>query len=283
MEAIRTYWTDLFAGKTKADWLERKKELFSSRQAEIVKISGRGHVYEIMHRAGEELGAYNLHLSYLIKQGDYFYLEEQMLSMRFVMNAGKIVNHEEAIKGPNEDLTPPPASFEREDLSRAPEQPYNRLAAVQYAERWWNDFNPKYPNFHNDDCTNYISQCLFAGGAKMWGQPNRSRGWWYNGKSWSYSWSVAHSFRWYLSGVHQGLKTQEVATPQELVPGDIICYDFQGNGKFDHNTIVVNKDAEGMPLVNAHTNNSRNRYWAYQDSAAWTPNCEYRFFHILSV
>ncbi|WLV25473.1 amidase domain-containing protein [Aciduricibacillus chroicocephali] len=283
MEEIRTYWTDLFAGYTKEDWLERKKELFSRRQAEILKISGRGHVYEIMQRDGEDHGSYNLHLSYFIRQGDCFYIEEQLLPMQFTLKGGKLSKHEEADKGSIETFTPPPAPFERKDGLRAPEQPYNRLAAVQYAERWWNDFNPQYHRFHNDDCTNYISQCLFAGGAKMWGSPNRSRGWWYSGKSWSYSWAVAHSFRWYLSGTYQGLKTKEVESPQELVPGDIICYDFQGNGKFDHNTIVVNKDAEGMPLVNAHTNNSRNRYWAYQDSAAWTPNCQYKFFHILSV
>ena len=40
---------------------------------------------------------------------------------------------------------------------------YNRQAAVQYANTWWNSNNPAYPVF-DVDCTNYISQCLRAGG-----------------------------------------------------------------------------------------------------------------------
>lgn len=38
---------------------------------------------------------------------------------------------------------------------------YDRLAAVQYAERWWNSYNPQYRKF-DVDCTNYVSQCLRA-------------------------------------------------------------------------------------------------------------------------
>ena len=157
---------------------------------------------------------------------------------------------------------------------------YDRRKAVQYAERWWNDANPAYRFFEVNDCTNYISQCLHAGGAPMRGQPNRSKGWWYSGDSWSYSWSVAHSFRWYLSGSTIGLKGKQLENPTDLLPGDVICYDFEGDGRFDHTTIVVRKDSNNMPLVNAHTNNSRNRYWTYEDSMAWTPNCEYIFFRI---
>ena len=40
----------------------------------------------------------------------------------------------------------------------------DRLNAVKYAERWWNEYNPEYVKFEND-CTNYISQCLHAGNA----------------------------------------------------------------------------------------------------------------------
>ena len=54
---------------------------------------------------------------------------------------------------------------------------YNRQAAVQYANLWWNRRNPAFPNF-TVDCTNYISQCLLAGGAPMRGAPNRGKGWW---------------------------------------------------------------------------------------------------------
>ena len=58
---------------------------------------------------------------------------------------------------------------------------YDRLAAVRYADKWWNSYNPAYPKFEVDDCTNYVSQCLRAGGAPMWGYPNREKGWWIGG------------------------------------------------------------------------------------------------------
>lgn len=157
---------------------------------------------------------------------------------------------------------------------------YDRLKAVQYAERWWNDYNPVYRKFEVD-CTNYVSQCLHAGGAPMWGQPNRSRGWWMSDTNWSYSWSVAHSLRWYLPTSKTSLRAREVEKPEQLLIGDVICYDFQGDGRYDHNTIVTAKDANGMPLVNAHTANSRMRYWSYEDSTAYTPNIRYKFFTIV--
>ena len=47
-------------------------------------------------------------------------------------------------------------------------------------------------------------------------------------------------------------------------------------------TIVVDKDQAGMPLVNAHTDNSIRRNWEYRDSAAYTANIKYAFIHIAS-
>lgn len=43
------------------------------------------------------------------------------------------------------------------DVERSP---YQRSKAVSYAERWWNDYNPKFKKFEVD-CTNYVSQCLW--------------------------------------------------------------------------------------------------------------------------
>jgi hypothetical protein len=60
----------------------------------------------------------------------------------------------------------------------------------------------------------------------------------------------------------------------------VISYDWDGNGHFQHSTIVAAVDARGMPLVNAHTTESYHRYWDYRDSYAWTERTAYRFFHI---
>jgi hypothetical protein len=45
---------------------------------------------------------------------------------------------------------------------------YNRQAAVGYALNWALSFNPAFPETHNgSDCSNFVSQCLLAGGWKM--------------------------------------------------------------------------------------------------------------------
>ncbi|PKM81782.1 MAG: hypothetical protein CVU88_03730 [Firmicutes bacterium HGW-Firmicutes-13] len=157
---------------------------------------------------------------------------------------------------------------------------YNREAVIQYAEKWWDSDNPAYRAFELN-CTNYVSQCVRAGGAPMRGFPNRGVGWWYANNNWSFSWAVAHSLQWYLKSSKTGLRAEEVPSADQLIPGDVICYDFNADGRWQHNTVIVAKDGDNMPLVNAHTFNSRMRYWAYEDSIAWTPEIKYTFFHII--
>jgi len=162
---------------------------------------------------------------------------------------------------------------------------YRREDAAAYADRWWQEGNPEFETFAVD-CTNYVSQCLFAGGAPINYTGKRETGWWYKGYNgsqewWSYSWAVSNSLQRYLStGRSSGLRTEIVERPEQLMLGDVIQYDWDGNGHYQHSTIVTAFDAGGMPLVNAHTVSSRHRYWDYRDSYAWTDRTAYRFFHI---
>lgn len=115
----------------------------------------------------------------------------------------------------------------------------------------------------------------------MRGAPVRDRGWWMIGlnERWSFSWSVAHSLRWYLETSRQGLQATRVSSVDELQLGDVIFYDFTGNGRIDHSTIVT-RISDGVPYVNAHTSNSSNREYSYKDSTAYTPNMQYYYYHI---
>jgi len=163
--------------------------------------------------------------------------------------------------------------------------PYRRDLAAAYADRWWNEPNPAYETFAVN-CTNYVSQCLFAGHAPMNYTGRRDSGWWYKGRSggrelWSYSWAVSHALQSYLArGASRGLQGVQVDSPTDLALGDVIFYDWDGDGRFRHTTIVTAFDSAGMPLVNANTTASRHRYWDYRDSYAWTERTRYRFFHI---
>ncbi|GIP61031.1 amidase domain-containing protein [Paenibacillus sp. FSL W8-0186] len=163
--------------------------------------------------------------------------------------------------------------------------PYRREDAVLYADRWWDGFNPEFAEFEVD-CTNYISQCLFAGGAPINYTGKRESGWWYKGyikgrEAWSYSWSVANALERLLAHSTSGLRAEAVDNPEQLQMGDVIIYDWDGDGSYQHSTIVTAFDAGGMPLVNAHTTPSKHRYWDYRNSYAWSENTVYRFFRIV--
>ncbi|MBU9720856.1 MULTISPECIES: amidase domain-containing protein [Bacillaceae] len=263
------------------DAIERKHESLEKRNAKIVKNIVDGKIINEEQYENRALVDYVVTIQHVIKHKEQFYIEENMQTRRIVMEDEDIIddyllNRDGLGNLKAKNIT---QEFQR-DTRQGPDYIYDRMEAVRYAERWWNDFNPAYQKFEND-CTNYISQCLHAGGAPMTGQPNRSNGWWYQNDQWSYSWTVAHALRWYFSGTKSGLLAREVSSADQLMKGDIICYDFNGDDNWQHTTIVTGRDGEGEPLVNAHTTNSRMRYWKYDDSTAWTPNIKYKFFHII--
>lgn len=270
-------------GKNPCQKIERKIDSLGRRDAEIAKARADGRIIKKEEQGENEHVYYLVHFQYLIQQKGLMYIEEEIEKRKAVFYRNQIIEDVE-LDLPEFDLNKESRlTFSQEDIMNTEYRlaySYNRLKAVQYAERWWNSYNPAYIKFEND-CTNFISQCLNQGGAPMRGHPNRTLGWWVRGQNYSFSWAVANALKVYLANSKTGLRAREVSSPDQLLLGDVICYDFQGNGRFDHNTIVTGKDANGMPLVNAHTYNSRQRYWAYEDSTAYTPNIKYKFFTIV--
>lgn len=257
------------------DDVKSKLILCEKRDANITKIVANGKVIAEKQIGDETIIQYDLHSQYFITHKHKQYIEEMMEIRRAHFQ------NQQLLKDICEEKILNTDSYEvHSDDEERVEFHYDRQAAVAYAEKWWNDYNPQFKKF-DVDCTNYVSQCLFAGGAPMRGYPNRTRGWWMQNNNWSFSWTVANALTQYLSTSKTGLRARQVSNPKKLKLGDVICYDFQGDGRFDHTTIVTNHDADGMPLVNAHTDNSRNRYWSYEDSTAYTPNMTYKFFTII--
>lgn len=259
--------------------IEKKKESLANRKGEIVKVKATGKIINLREELEAGKVSYQVHFQYLINHKGDLYMEEEVEERVAEFYKDVLVKDQEVTINDLGDKAAPLTDITEIKQERS-FFTYDRLQAVKYAERWWNDFNPAYKKF-DVDCTNYISQCLHAANAPMLGYPNRSKGWWMRSNNWSYSWTVANSMRIYLPNAKIGLRAKVVSEPGELKLGDVICYDFQGDGRFDHTTIVTAKDADGMPLVNAHTANSRMRYWAYEDSTAYTPNIKYKFLHIL--
>ncbi len=150
---------------------------------------------------------------------------------------------------------------------------YNNAEAVRYALTHALAPNPEFifipdRNDGGGDCSNFISQCLQAGGAPF---AYGTSPWWYrvNGTSksdhsWSISWAVAHSLYWTLKVRHQsrlgGLKAQEVNDMQLLELGDLIQYE-DSKGAIYHSAMVTAFTIDkGMriPLISQHTINGRN-------------------------
>ncbi|MCF8563888.1 amidase domain-containing protein [Alicyclobacillus tolerans] len=159
---------------------------------------------------------------------------------------------------------------------------YDRVKALRYAELWWNAANPDFVKLE-DDCTNFISQCLFAGNLPMTGQGHRGTGWWYQfdaslkSENWSYSWTTSQALYLHLLAKAGAVR---VDSAQDLKIGDVVFYDWDGSGKYHHTTIVTDFDNRGDPLVNAHTDASWHRHYLYLDSRAWTQRTRYAFVHL---
>lgn len=293
--------------------VRRLLESFRDRDAKLMRGETKLRLTGVRESAHGVIADIVLHRFIQYRIGSIDHLEERIESERvFIDSAANRwqVRSTESLQGEQSLPNKPRSVFFSEQaefvdgLRRAPSLPYinhsilnsgaqefvprkiiyNRDKVVQYAETWWQTPNPKYEEFEVD-CTNFVSQCLFAGGAPMDYTGKRDLGWWYAGKRgnqelWSFSWAVANSLQSFLAHSRKGLHGHEVHDPRELQPGDTICYDWDGDGRYQHNVVVIGKDANGMPLVNAHTYNSRNRYWAYKDSPAWTERTKYFFVRV---
>lgn len=138
--------------------------------------------------------------------------------------------------------------------------PYNRYGAVAYAHQWATaspPYNsPPYNDFTNagGDCTNFISQAIHEGGGSpmVFGGIHNvgTVGWYYyniydRASAWNwvdnfYSFVVGEIYIW-----GAGPEGCEFLPGQALV-GDIIQYDWDGNGFWDHSAIIVSKSMGGQ-------------------------------------
>ena len=159
------------------------------------------------------------------------------------------------------------------------EIPYDRAAAVTYAIRWAYARNPNFYNFNRlgGDCTNFASQCLYAGGEVMNFTP--IHGWYYidlnhRAPAWT---GVEYFHRFLVTNSSEGPFGRD-ASLEELEPGDFVQIRFQGASAFGHTPIIVGiygRVSAGKILVAAQCSESRWRPLStYRNVAA------FRFIHI---
>ena len=136
--------------------------------------------------------------------------------------------------------------------------PYNREAAVAYAHTWAYRRNPAYFDFSGigGDCTNFASQCIYAGAGVMNFTP--LYGWFYRtANDRTPSWTgVQYLYDFLTRNLGAGPFATEVSLSQ-LEPGDVVQLAIDREDRYQHTPVVVRIDGEPSltnVLIAAHSN-----------------------------
>ncbi|GGZ74446.1 hypothetical protein GCM10010389_10160 [Streptomyces echinoruber] len=162
----------------------------------------------------------------------------------------------------------PPAAARSATTWPAPANPknfsatgYDYKAMAAYAQKYWNNYNPDYPDFNGHgaggDCTNFVSQALKAGGWKhVPGYTNDWHKWFGNADIQSDSFVGVNEFSWFALS---SKRVTSLANVYQLDVGDVLQMDFNRDGSKDHSMIVTYRSPQGVPYLTYHSTNTYNR------------------------
>ena len=183
---------------------------------------------------------------------------------------------------------------------------YNRDEVYHWAYSHWNNYSKEYLNFGDEkwkggDCTNFVSQCLRAGGASN--DKSGAFQWYYNKKGtlatsnddYSWTWSTSRGLNSTLSGnfknnefgpkatqkVINGDNQYDPSIGEFVVPGDIIQYHWKNKSAISHAAVIVgmiynSAKTRYEPVIAEHTEDS----WF----TPWTNNAYKTYFvHITGI
>ncbi|EPY2275151.1 amidase domain-containing protein [Clostridium sporogenes] len=121
---------------------------------------------------------------------------------------------------------------------------YKANSAVQYAKKWAKGRNRKYKDWGSNDCTNFVSQAVYAGGI-----PSSST--WYSG---SKSWIRVINFYGYMRG--KGYTFGGDSSSKSRL-GDVIQLYSKNKRNWTHSVIITGRNGRGW-LYCAHSQNRFN-------------------------
>ena len=158
-------------------------------------------------------------------------------------------------------------------------RPSRRLNAVLYAHHWAYGRNPRFYDYEElgGDCTNYASQCVYAGAGVMNYTP--VYGWYYiDPDNKAPAWTGVEYFYSFLTRpqISLGPVARETDDLRLAQPGDVIQLRFSGP-VFQHSPVVVQTSPGGSPdkiLLAAHSSD-----------ADWRPlsSYEYEAYRVLHI
>ena len=153
---------------------------------------------------------------------------------------------------------------------------YNRAAAFEYAKKWAFRRNPKFYNFDNigGDCTNFASQCIYAGAGVMNFTP--TFGWYYRDiNNRAPAWTGVEFLYNFLTANDGAGPFAEETGRDKLEVGDIVQLGT-ATGDFYHSPVVVAVRDKNI-YVAAHT------YDAFMKPLNSYNYARLRAIHILGV
>lgn len=247
---------------------ENHEVVFKASAPEISKLSGLEHTFALHRRNGawviekdeyqDELSQQLTHMTVeeIKKQVDENYQADLIRRNSFLPRQGAMPGLKVLAKLSTRDLALNSYS-------------YNRSAAVNYADTYWQNYNTAwYVTYPDNDCTNFVSQAIYAGQGKT--PPNTSgmqpapRD--YN-NDWYYVWNNSGSLPWirvdsqysFITGNTNKVGPYGSGTTNlcGVDLGDVVQY--YAGGIWAHEGIVTVIFQQCGPistyLVNAHTTN----------------------------
>ena len=154
---------------------------------------------------------------------------------------------------------------------------YNRENARAYAERWAFARNPLYYNYAGigGNCTNFVSQCLYAGSCRMNYTP--IYGWYYlSPAARTAAWTGVEYLYNFLTGNTSVGPFAEETDADALEIGDVVQLGREEAGYY-HTLLVVGRAEDGDILLAANSEDAYRR-----PLSAYTYDFA-RFLHILGV
>lgn len=155
---------------------------------------------------------------------------------------------------------------------------YNANNAVEYVNKWCMQYNEAYNNYGGNDCTNFISQVVNAGGMDF-NKPNITKttpnlldnpNYWYsilinenNQRSIkdSVTWVNVSSFNKYWSQRVKNEKFNDRLDVQRFANvGDVIQYKYKNTGRLYHSTFV-SKKIDDFVYISQHSSDRLDIRW----------------------
>jgi hypothetical protein len=120
---------------------------------------------------------------------------------------------------------------------------------------YWSKYNKSYRSFSND-CTNFVSQAVRAGGwPQISGWYRSTNYWWYNSLNQTWTWVNAHY--WALFTYYRP-RANMARYISDMRVGDILEADWNADGDIDHAMVVTGKTSSDIYLT-YHSNNTKNK------------------------